>query len=32
LEAIAEIRVSDEDQEMGLDLSEHEESGYAFEG
>ena len=31
-DAIVGIRVSDEDQEMGLDLSEHEESGYAFEG
>jgi Amt family ammonium transporter len=31
-DAMVGIRVSDEDQEMGLDLREHEERGYAFEG
>ncbi|MDO8432525.1 MAG: ammonium transporter [Candidatus Binatus sp.] len=31
-DALVGIRVIDEDEEMGLDLSQHEESGYAFEG
>ncbi len=31
-DALVGIRVFDEDEEIGLDLSQHEESGYAFEG
>ena len=31
-DAIVGIRVIDEDEEIGLDLSQHEESGYVFEG
>jgi len=31
-EALVGIRVDDEGQYMGLDLTEHEENAYAFEG
>ena len=31
-DAMVGIRVDEEDEEVGLDLSQHEESGYAFEG